>query len=172
MKPALFSIMVISLLAGMLSAADELRLFPHELPWSGKQALSNEAVIEDMAIRQWMAATVFPEFKFSGTLEEAISYLMSESRKVTPGGRTIGGFVVREKEGSQTLTTAKIDLHLKGKNALEIIDALCGAAKKTWMLTPCSILIGADAEKVTGGQDRNESSPDPFAQNDGKGQPK
>ncbi len=174
MKLAFSSIVLISLLAGMLAAADEPSLFPHELPCSGKSAPSNKPVIEGMTIREWMTATVFPEFKFSGTLEEAISYLMSESRKVTPGGRTIGGFIIREKEGNQTLMTAKIDLRLKGKNALEIIDAICGAAKTTWMLTSYSILIGADAEKVKGGQDFNKAAPDPFAPDikDGKGQPK
>lgn len=173
MKLALLSIWVVSLSAGMISAAGELRLFPPELLWSGKPAISNDPVIEDMTIREWMAATVFPEFKFSGTLEEAIPYLMNESRNVTPGGRTIGGFVIRGEEANKTLT-AKIDLHLKGKNALEIIDALCGAANTTWMLGPTSIIIGEKAKKVTGGQDLNEAVPDPFAEivKDGKGQSK
>lgn len=172
MKGTLVSIVTMSLLfAGISASGQEPLHFPQELPWTGKPALSNEPVIEGMTIRAWMAATVFPEFKFSGTLEEAISYLMMESRAVTPGGRTIGGFVITEKEGNQALTTARIDLQLKGKNAFEVIDALCSAAKTKWMLTPTSIHIGANAEKVPSGQDLNEAAPDPFAPNikDAKG---
>lgn len=166
MKGAPVSIVMMSLLlAGISASSREPEHFPQELPWTGKPALSSEPVIEGMTIREWMAATVFQEFKFTGTLEEAISYLMMESRAVTPGGRTLGGFVITEKEGDRTLTTARIDLQLKGKNALEVIDALCGAAKTKWMLTPTSIHIGADAEKVPGGQDFDEAAPDPFAPN-------
>ena len=174
MKPAFVSIVLISLLAGLMLEAGELRLFPHELPWSGKPALSNEPVIEGMTIRAWMTATIFPEFKFSGTLGEAISYLMSESRAVTPGGRMIGGFVIRSGNANPDLSTARIDIHLKGKNALEVIDAICGAAKATWTLAPFAIIIGAPAKNTTGGQGRNEAAPDPFAPNveDGKGRPK
>jgi hypothetical protein len=174
MKPAFLSIVLISWLVGLMLKAGEPRLFLHELPWSGKPALSNEPVIEGMTIRAWMTATIFPEFKFSGTLEEAISYLMSESKAVTPGGRTIGGFVIRTENANPDLTTVRIVIHLKGKNALEVIDAICGAAKTTWTLAPFSIIIGAPAKNVTGGQDRNEAAPDPFAPNvkDGKGHPK
>lgn len=173
MKLEFFSIAAFSLSAGMMLGAGELRLLPHELPWSGKQALSNEPVIEGMTIRGWMSATVFPEFKFSGTLGDAISHLMSESRAVTPGGRTIGGFVIRGEDANQDLSTARIDIQLKGKNALEIIDAICAAAKSTWTLGP-SIIIGAPAKKATGGPDRNEFVPDPFSPDvkEGKGQSK
>lgn len=174
MKLAFFSIPAFSLLAAMMLEAGEPRLLPHEIPWSGKPALSNEPVIEGMTIRAWMAATIFPEFKFSGTLGEAIEYLMSESRAVTPGGRTIGGFVIRSEDANQDLTTAKIDIQLKGKNALEVIDAICGAAKTTWTLRPFSILIGPPAKKATGAQDHNEFVPDPFSADvkDAKGQSK
>lgn len=148
-------------LFGQIPAAGEPpHLLPHEQPWTGKP-MSNEPVIEGLTIRAWMAATVFPEFKFSGVLEEAISYLMNESRKVTPGGRTIGGFVLRDPD--ETLLDAKIDLHLKGKNALEIIDALCGAAKTTWMLSPHAIIIGADGGRPVNGVYPKEDVPDPFA---------
>ncbi|MBN8418985.1 MAG: hypothetical protein J0L73_08730 [Verrucomicrobia bacterium] len=174
MKPTYVSIVLISLLAGLMLEAGELRLFPHELPWSGKPALSNEPVIEGMTIRAWMTATIFPEFKFSGTLGEAISYLMSESRAVTPGGRMIGGFVIRSGNANPDLSTVRIDILLKRKNALEVIDAICGAAKTTWTLAPVTIIIGEPAKNATGGQDRNEAAPDPFAPNvkDGKGHPK
>lgn len=172
MKLAFFSIAAFSFSAGMMLEAGELRLLPHELPWSGKQALSNEPVIEGMTIRAWMSATVFPEFKFSGTLGDATSHLMGESRKVTPGGRSVGGFVIRSEDENQGLAAATIDMHLKGKNALEIIDAICAAAKTTWTLGPFSIIIGASAQKTAGGQDRKEAAPDPFATNikNGKGQ--
>lgn len=174
MKLAFSSIAAFSLLAAMMLQAGELHLLPHELPWSGKPALSNEPVIEGMTIRAWMAATIFPEFKSSGTLGGAIEYLMVESRAVTPGGRTIGGFVIRNEDENQDLSKAKIDIHLKGKNALEVIDAICAAAKTTWTLRPFSIIIGAPAKKTTNAQDHNKSVPDPFAPSvkDGKGQPK
>lgn len=169
MKLALFSIAAFSLLAQVMVEAGEPRLLPHELPWSGKPAVSNEPVIEGMTIRAWMADTIFPEFKSSGTLGEAIQYLMSESRAVTPGGRTIGGFVIRSENENQDLTKANIDIHLKGKNALEVIDAICGAAKTTWTLAPFSIIIGPAPEKKSEGQKLDEVAPDPFAL-DGKGQ--
>jgi len=162
------------LMAGIFVSGREPQHFPQELPWTGKPALSNEPVIEGMTIRAWMTATIFPEFKFSGTLEEAISYLMNESKAVTPGGRMISGFVIRTGDANPDLTTVRIDIHSKGKNALEVIDAICGAAKTTWTLAPVSIIIGAPAKNATGGQDRNEAAPDPFAPNvkDGKGHPK
>lgn len=174
MRLAFVSIVLISLLAGLMLEAGELRLFPHELPWSGKPALSNEPVIEGMTIRAWMTATIFPDFKFSGTLEEAISYLMSESKAVTPGGRMIGGFVIRTENANPDLATVRIDIHLKVKSALEVIDAICGAAKTTWTLAPIAIIIGAPAKNATGGQGRNKAAPDSFAPNveDGKGRPK
>lgn len=88
-----------------------------------------------------MEATVFPEFEFSGTLDEAISHLMVQSKKVTPDGRMVGGFVVRGE-----LDKVRVNIKLRGRNALEIIDSMCALADATWTLAPHSIIIQRDAK--------------------------
>lgn len=88
-----------------------------------------------------MKETVFPEFEISGSLEEAIDHLMRESKKVTQDGRTIGSFVLRGE-----LDNVRVNIKLRGRNALEIIDSMCALADATWMLTSYSIIIQRDAK--------------------------
>lgn len=110
--------------------------FPQEVPWTGKPALSNQPIHAGLTWRGWIQATVFPEFVFSGTFEGAIEHLMVESRKFSPDGRTVGGFVVRGG-----VTTMRINVKLRGRNVLEIVDALCALSKANWTLSPYSIII-------------------------------
>jgi hypothetical protein len=81
---------------------------------------------------------MFPEFVFAGTLEEAISHLMSESRKFSPDRRSVGSFVLR---GTEKAAGVKINVRLRGRNALELIDNLCALTGYNWTLEPHSILI-------------------------------
>lgn len=138
MKGTLVSIVTMSLLlAGIFASGQEPHHFPQELPWTDKPALSNERIHAGRTWRGWCEATVFPAFVFAGTLEEAISHLMSESRKFSPDRRSVGSFVLRGTEKA----SGRINVRLRGRNALEIIDNLCALTGYNWTLSPYSILI-------------------------------
>lgn len=94
--------------------------------------------------RKWLEATVFPEFEFSGTAEGMIEHLMSQSRKVTPDGRPVGGFILRGD-----FDKVRVNIKLRGRNALEIVDGLCALADATWTLAPHAIIIQRDAKPST-----------------------
>lgn len=93
-----------------------------------------------------MEKSVFPEFIFSGSLSDAITHLMTESKKATPDGRSIGGFVVRDGLASEEI---QVNIKLRGKNALEIIDALCSLSNATWTLSPYSIILQRRIARTT-----------------------
>ena len=124
--------LLLMLLAHLSASAGEA--LPHESPWTGGAGAAPKP--EDTKWRKWLEATVFPEFEFTGLLEDAIEHLMVQSKKVTPDGRTVGGFVVRGE-----FDKVRVNIKLRGRNALEIIDSMCALADATWMLTPHSILI-------------------------------
>lgn len=117
--------------------AREPQMFPQEVPWTGKPALSNRPVIEGKSMRGWLEATVIPEFAYAGTMEGAIDHLMSESRKFSPGGYSVGGFVIRDVE----MDRVRVNMRLRGRNALELIDSLCALSQCNWTLMPHGILI-------------------------------
>lgn len=130
MKGTLVSVVTMSLLLAEISASgQEPRHFPQELPWTGKPA--------EVSQRNRLQATVFPEYVVTGTLEEAISHLMSESRKFSPDRRSVGSFVLRGTEKA----SGRINVRLRGRNALELIDILCALTGYNWTLEPHSILI-------------------------------
>ncbi|MBE2286524.1 MAG: hypothetical protein IAE77_23910 [Prosthecobacter sp.] len=104
----------------------------HETPWTGAAA--------EVKWRDWMEKSVFPEFEFSGSLEDAIQHLMTASKKVTPDGRAVGSFVLRGE-----FDKIRVNIKLRGRNALVIIDSMCALADATWTLTPYSIIIQRDA---------------------------
>ena len=113
----------------------------HELQVPGKVTPGlSKPVIDGMTLREWYAAKVFPQFKYSGTLDGAIDHLMAESRQVAPLGHAVGGFIVRSGEVEPALPARALMLDLKDRNALEIIDVICGATSTTWTFGP-SILI-------------------------------
>lgn len=87
--------------------------------------------------REWMKKVIFPEFRFSGSLDGAITHLKSESRKFSPDGRAAGGFILRIDDAS----AIPVYVHLQGKNALELVDAICGDAGLVWEMTPYAIRI-------------------------------
>lgn len=125
------------------ATGQQAALFPHELPGEQKPRLA-ESSLAGLTVREWYVETVFPEFKFSGTLNDAVGHMMTESRKVSPDGMTVGGFTIRNGDIGPPLAGRVLELDLKGKNALEIIDAMCGAAHATWTFTG-GILIQEDA---------------------------
>jgi len=126
------------LLAGITASGWEPQQFPQELPWTGKPPMSNQWTHSGRTWRGWLQATVFPEFVFVGTLEEAVEHLMIESKKYSPDRRTVGSFVLREAEKA---AGGRINVRLRGRNALEIIDNLCALTGYNWTLKPSSILI-------------------------------
>ena len=87
---------------------------------------------------------MFPEFEFSGSVEGMIEHLMSQSKKLTPDGRPVGGFVIRGD-----FDKVRVNIKLRGRNALEIVDALCALADATWTLAPHAIIIQRDAKPPT-----------------------
>ncbi|MDZ4402103.1 hypothetical protein [Prosthecobacter sp.] len=115
---------------------------PHESPWTGGSGTSSNH--QEIKWRKWMEATVFPEFEFTGSLEDAIEHLMVQSKKVTPDGRMVGGFVLRGE-----FDKIRVNIKLRGRNALEIIDSMCALANATWTLAPHSIIIQRDAKPPT-----------------------
>lgn len=115
--------------------------FFHELPPSEDPSVPPAPAHGGMTLREWYAATVFPEFKYSGTLGGAIEHLMLESRKLSPTRQMAGGFVVRSGDVEPSIEGRKVILDLKGRNALEIIDAICGETKSTWMFGKYQITI-------------------------------
>lgn len=90
-----------------------------------------------------MAATKFPVFKFSGTFEAAIMHLMAESKKFSPDGRTVGGFIIKE----QSPLEASVNVDLKEMNALELINELCRVSDANWTLE-YSIIIQKQGEQI------------------------
>lgn len=127
--PVSIAMMMLLLLAGVAVSGREPQHFPQELAWSGKPTEARQ--------RAWLQETVFPEFVFQGTLEEAIDHLMTESRKYSPDGRTAGSFVLREVEKA----SGRINVRLRGRNALELIDNLCALTGYNWTLAPYAISI-------------------------------
>lgn len=139
MKRTLVSMVTMSLLLAAISASGrEPQHFSQELPWTGKPALSNKRTHAGRTWRGWCEATVFPEFVFTGTFEGAIEYLMVESKKYSPDKISVGGFVLRVGEKD---TGGRINVRLRGRNALEIIDNLCALTGCNWTLSPYSIVI-------------------------------
>lgn len=120
------------------------KCFPHELPDQSPPG-PLQTRLAGLTLREWCVATVFPEFKVSGTLEDAVGLLMTESRKFSPNGMMVGGFTIRSGDIGPSLDQRKLELDLKGKNALEIIDAMCGATQTTWTFTG-RILIQDDSK--------------------------
>lgn len=131
MKGAIVSVVTMSLLLADISASgQEPQHFPQELPSNGDTGKVTQ--------RAALQATVFPEFVFTGTFEEAIEHLMIESRKYSPDKLPVGGFVVRIGDKD---TGGRINVRLRGRNALELIDNLCALTGYNWTLSPYSILI-------------------------------
>jgi hypothetical protein len=91
--------------------------------------------------RGYIRKTVFPEFRFSGTFEDAIGYLMAQSKAHSPDGRMVGGFVLKNGANVEAL----VDVELKQANALEVIDDICGQANAVWAIAPYAILVGPKA---------------------------
>uniref|UniRef100_UPI003784FE8F hypothetical protein n=1 Tax=Prosthecobacter sp. TaxID=1965333 RepID=UPI003784FE8F len=113
----------------------ERQLLPQEVPWTGKQPLSNKPVIEGKSMRAWHEATVFPEFVYVGTLDGALEYLTVKSRNFSPGGTM--GLVVRGIE----MDRMRVNVSLRGRNALQLVDALCALGRCNWTLGPYGIII-------------------------------
>ncbi|MGV3662714.1 MAG: hypothetical protein ACO1TE_21195 [Prosthecobacter sp.] len=118
----------------------------HELPSPDDPKRFRKPVIGGMTLREWTAETVFPEFKFSGTLGEAIEYLMVKSREFSPTGAAVGGFTIRSGDIAPGIHAKTVALNMKGKNALEIIDAICGVTNAAWRFDSSRILILDPAE--------------------------
>ncbi len=59
-----------------------------------------------------------------------------ESKKATPDGRPVGGFILRDG-----LEQAPLVITLRGRNALEVIDALCARCGGQWMVAPYAVVI-------------------------------
>jgi hypothetical protein len=133
--------MVVCFLLSLLAAMTVLaaKPLPRESGWT-EEAGKHPSV----TWRKWLEATVFPEFEFSGSAEGMIEHLMSHSRKVTPDGRTVGGFILRGD-----FDKVRVNIKLRGRNALEIVDALCALADATWTLAPHAIIIQRDAKPST-----------------------
>ena len=91
-----------------------------------------------MTARQSLKKTMVPAFSFSGTLEEAINQVITESKNWTPDGQPIGGFIVRDGLDQRRITIA-----LENANALELIDAIAASAGGQWTLAPYAIEIRA-----------------------------
>ena len=115
---------------------------PRESPWAEESGPSSKH--PGVTWRKWLEATVFPEFEFSGSVEGMIEHLMSQSKKLTPDGRPVGGFVIRGD-----FDKVRVNIKLRGRNALEIVDALCALADATWTLAPHAIIIQRDAKPPT-----------------------
>lgn len=129
MRSALASV-VTMLLVGISASGREPQHFPQEVLWTGRPA--------EVTQRARLQATMFPEFVFAGTLEEAISHLMSEFRKFSPDRMAVGSFVL---QGTEKTSGERLNVRLRGRNTLEIIDNLCALTRCNWTLSPYSILI-------------------------------
>ncbi len=131
MKGTLVSaVMMWLLLAGFSASGQGPQHFPQELPSNRNAAKVNQ--------RATLQATVFPEFVFTGTFEGAIEYLMVESKKYSPDKISVGGFVLRQADNA---AAGRINVRLRGRNALELIDNLCALTGYNWTLKPHCILI-------------------------------
>lgn len=129
-----------ALLVGLLIAVPVLaEPFSHELPWTGTPPVDNKPVLNGLSFRDWMTATKFKSFKFSGTLGDAITQLMIQSKTVSPDGRMVGGFVLKEPE----LTKRQVAVSITDMSSLQLINELCRQAKCTWSLSPFSIIINS-----------------------------
>lgn len=126
------------------AAGKQAALFPHELPGEQKPRLA-EPLVAELSMREWYVETMFPEFKFSGNLSDAIGHMMTESRKVSPDGMMVGGFTINNGDAEPGVGNRKLELDLKGKNAFEIIDTMCGATHATWVFMG-RILIQDDSQ--------------------------
>ena len=127
-------------------AEPEKREYSHEAALTGEPLVSDRPVIAGMSLREFHAATKFPRFKFSGTLSDAITRLMVDSKKYAPEARTVGGFALKNGVNAE----AKVKIDATGCNALELINQLCAATDTTWTFGPYSIVIaprGKDKDK-------------------------
>lgn len=112
--------------------------FPQEVPWSGKPS--------DLAQRLRLQATVFPEFAAIGSFEEVIDHLRNEFRKHSRDGRSMGSFVT----GDFDKLPKRLNIRLRGRSTLEVIDNLCALSGYNWTVAPHAIVInrpGAAAGK-------------------------
>ena len=136
--------MIVYFLLALLAAMPVLaaKPLPRESPWTERAGPSSKH--PSVTWRKWLEATVFPEFEFSGSVEGMIEHLMSQSKKLTPDGRPVGGFVIRGD-----FDKVRVNIKLRGRNALEIVDALCALADATWTLAPHAIIIQRDAKPPT-----------------------
>lgn len=137
-------IIIVCFLLALLGAMPVLaaKRLPRESPWTEGSGPSSKH--PSVTWRKWLEAKVFPEFEFSGSAEGMIEHLMSHSRKVTPDGLTVGGFILRGD-----FDKVRVNIKLRGRNALEIVDALCALADATWTLAPHAIIIQRDAKPST-----------------------
>lgn len=127
-----------ALLVGLLIAVPILaEPLSHELPWTGTPPVDNKPVLSGLSFRDWMTATMFKSFKFSGTLGDAITQLMIQSKSASPDGRSVGGFVFKEPE----LTEQLVAVSITDMSSLQLINEFCRQAKCTWSLSPFSIII-------------------------------
>lgn len=85
---------------------------------------------------------MFPEFVHAGTLDGAVELLMAESRKFSPGRHAVGGFMLRDIDTERV----RVNVRLRGRNALELVDALCALGQCNWTLMPHGILIHREAK--------------------------